>query len=240
MAKANHSRRYPPELAPAFATNVLTARLSEEQFQQLERAGECKLSPALRERLLKALDDYLWKIHYHRLTARPKSALKKRLEEIADHAKSLAAALSDATEHGQWALHVVENVPLGVEPQEIEWIERKLWRIGGAARHAAGILQGDERGRPNDPFIEPLLLKLREIMADAGQKKLGASRNPITDQVSGPLLEFTCKALEFLAPGYSKEKRRIARLIDSLSKDGSHDPGEKKNRPAEPIKPTTR
>lgn len=238
MAKTKHSTSYPPELAPAFATNVLTVSLSIEQYQQLERAGKCKLSPALSVRLLNALNEYIWEIHYHRLTARPKSALKRKQEEIASHAERLANLLSGDSEHEQWVTHSIENFS-GLRPEEIECLVGKLFAISGAARHSAGLLQEDERGRPNDPFIKPLLLKLREIMADAGQKKLGASRNPYTDQVSGPLLEFTYKALEFLAPGYSKGKRRIARLIDSLSKDGSHDPGVKKNRPAEPIKPTT-
>ena len=215
---ASHPKGRSKKLSPAFATNVPTACLSEDQFQELERSGRCKLDQDSRQRLLKALDDYLCKIHVYRVAPRLNSRLKKRVKGIADYAKSLANELSESSETGQWILNEILDRP-NVQPEEIEWIIRKLYYISASANDVARELKKlpqDKGGTAGDPYIRDLILTLHPIWKKAGGRGKGLTKNPVSVTYSGPFLDFLFSTNCFLGPYCAKSKNRIAKLIEPL------------------------
>ena len=202
-------------LPVAISTFVPTVTLSPEEFQRMEACG-CKLTPAMRERISEAMNDYLHKAHIRTVWPKANRQLRRHLLKTADQSQSLAKLLDfDGSEASQGFQFLITKYSR-IERKEQDWLIRKLYHIGVSARHVEKYLLKGRSGPTKDPYIKPLVQELHEIFREAGGRGRywkDAAASPYR-RFKGNLFTFVSVALEGLPASHRRSNQALGKVFE--------------------------
>jgi hypothetical protein len=163
----------------------MSHELSALEWGELEAVSKLSFTEPQRAALLTALNRFLEQVgyQYHRPSAK---AVQRQLQTIERHARSLAAALGDASELGQAATY--EALPSSVtDPAALIRLLHDL-SLGASAAEKS---RGGRVGRPANEALPPLIRAWHAIYLAAGGTGRGCGWNELSDppQFTGPLLD---------------------------------------------------
>jgi len=185
------------------ASEMQTVCISNTGLEEIEKAGKVRLSDAQRAEIEEALNSYIIRNRWDRIS-RPAKSKELHSRSLRRHLKGLLSELDNLEKKFREAGEFDRAIALddqrlfwraGVQPLEF------LDQLSSLHKHAEQDGSGKHRGgRPEDFFLPQFFCEFEDIFLRAGGRWVGVTKT-LEDTRKSPFADFVNAILRFAPPG---------------------------------------